>query len=232
MKIKFTQMKKKIIYIILGLGIVFSQAGCEYDNFDEPEAILSGSVVYEGEPIGVRTNGPQLELWQDGYELEYNIPVHIAHDGSYSVSLFNGEYKMVIKNGGPWMPQLNDTIIVRVDGNTIYDVAVTPYYIIENESFQKTGNSITANFTIEKIASEGDIESVNLYLGKSILTDQNKKEHAELVDLSNITIGEETTFTVDIPEDLLNAGYVFVRVGVRSTLSNEFYYTQVQKIEL
>lgn len=231
--LKVNKMKKNKIYIILALGAVLLHAGCEYDNFDEPNAILNGRVVYEGEPVGVRTNGPQLELWQDGYALDYHIPVHIAHDGSYSVSLFKGEYKMVIKNGGPWLPELNDTIVVRVDGETLFDVPVTPYYTIENESFQKTGNSISASFTIEKIADEGDIQSVNLYLGKSILTDQNRKEYAKQADLSDMTIGEEFTLTADdIPENLLSEGYLFVRIGVRSTLSNEFYYTQVQKIEL
>ena len=119
-------MKKHILFIIVIISFIFT--ACEYDNFEEPKATLSGSVVYEGKPLGVRTNGTQLELWQDGYALRYAIPVHIAHDGSYSVSLFNGKYKMVRKAGAPWEAQLNDTIIIDVNNNTVFDVPVRPYF--------------------------------------------------------------------------------------------------------
>ena len=58
-------MKVKI-FIIITLSF-FVLISCEHDNYDAPNAILSGKVVYEGEAVGVRTNGTQLERWQDGY---------------------------------------------------------------------------------------------------------------------------------------------------------------------
>lgn len=225
-------MKKNIVRLMLAFGFVPLAMSCDYDNFDEPAAILEGSVVYEGQPVGVRTNGPQLELWQGGYALEKNIPVYIDQDGSYSVSLFDGEYKMVVKEGGPWVPQLNDTIVINVNGGTTFDVPVTPYFTINNESFQVSDNSVTANFTIAKIVETAGIESVNIYFGTAVLTDQNRNEHVANVAPGDITEGQQTTVNVDIPEDLRDAGFLFVRIGVRATQANEFYYTQVQKIDL
>lgn len=223
-------MKRNYFYIILCIGALF--AGCEYDNFDEPKSTLSGNVVYNEKPVGVRTNGPQLELWQDGYALRYAIPVYIAHDGSYSVSLFDGQYKMVRKAGGPWEPQLNDTITINVKKNTVYDVPVKPYFTISNESFQHTAGSITANFTINKISENADIAQVRLFIGHSVLTDQNKNEQALNADLSEITPGQQSTLSINLSESLKSLDEVFVRVGVRANVTNEFYYTQVQKISL
>ncbi|WP_071147394.1 DUF3823 domain-containing protein [Bacteroides ihuae] len=223
-------MKRNILSLIIICSLLLS--GCEYDNFDEPTSFLMGKVVYEGKTVGVRTNGPQLELWQDGYGLKKNIPIYIAQDGTYSVALFNGQYKMVRKAGAPWEAQLSDTIIVNVKNKTEYDVPVIPYFTITEEGFQKQGNTISAKFTINKIVSSAKIESVRLYLGSSVLTDQNKNEQAQNADIATIQIGQEATVTTTIPTNLAQLDYIFVRVGVRATVSNEYYYTQVQKIAL
>jgi hypothetical protein len=222
-------MKKYISLFIISI-ICVGFAGCEYDNFDEPTSILTGKIEYNGKPVGVRTNGPQIELWQDGYELKKNIPVYIAHDGTYSVSLFNGQYKMVRKAGAPWEPQLSDTIVIDVKGRTEYNVPVTPYFVIENESFQKSGNTLTAKFVINKNVSSADLAEVKLYVGQAILTDQNKKEHEKSLDVSTVIIGQEATISTTLPDNLANMDYIFVRVGVRANVTSEFYYTQVQKV--
>ena len=104
-------MKKLIILFAAVFSIVFTS--CEIDNFSAPESMLSGTVTYNGEAVGVRTNGTQLELWQDGYALDEKIAVHIAQDGTYSARLFNGEYKMVRLSGAPWA-ESTDTIVINV----------------------------------------------------------------------------------------------------------------------
>lgn len=223
-------MKIKLLMIAAGICLLFT--GCEHDNFDAPNATLSGKVVYNGSPVGVRTNGTQLELWQDGYQLFTKVPVHIAHDGSYSAAVFNGTYKLVRLAGAPWEAQSKDTILVEVRGNTILDVPVTPYFVIRNENFQKGAGTVTAKFTIDKVVESAGVQSVNLYLGKNILTDHNRNEKIQELDLSGFVVGGESSITANIPETLANNEYIFVRVGVRSTLSNEYYYTQVQKLQL
>lgn len=223
-------MKRYSLYILLLTVILL--AGCEYDNFEEPKSTLSGKVVYDGDPVGVRTNGIQLELWQDGYDLSVVIPVYVAHDGSYSVSLFDGQYKMVRRSGAPWLPQLSDTIVVDVRGNTPFDVPVTPYFAVSNESFQYASENITANFNIEKIVETAELAEVRLYIGKSILTDQNRNEQAVNANIQDIIVGQDASLSVPLSANLASLDYVFARVGVRATASSEFYYTQVQKISL
>lgn len=60
-------MKMKLKSICLATIAILLLASCEYDNYDMPNAILSGRVVYEGSPVGVRATATRLELWQDGY---------------------------------------------------------------------------------------------------------------------------------------------------------------------
>ena len=205
---------------------------CEHDNYDAPNAVLSGRIVYEDEPVGVRTNGAQLELWQEGYDLYKKIPVHISHDGTFSASLFSGQYKLVRLQGAPWLDQSSDTITVDVSGRTEVDVPITPYFTIIDESFVNEKNEIIAKFKINKIVEEAKIHSVNLYLGKAILTDHNKNEMSVSLDLDTYIIGEETMIKAALPKSLENNEYIFARIGVRSDHSNEYLYTQVKKINL
>lgn len=223
-------MKKYILSTLLLISILFT--ACEYDNFEEPKSTLSGNVVHDGNALGVRTNGTQLELWQDGFELKYAIPVYIAHDGSYSVSLFNGQYKMVRKAGAPWEAQLNDTIIIDVNGNTVHDVPVNPFFTVSNENIQYSGGKITASFTVNKVVESSELAEVRLFVGHSLLTDQNRYEQAVNADLSEISVGETTSISLDLSDELAGEEYVFVRIGARAAETNEFIYTQAQKINI
>lgn len=226
-------MKKYIILFLFILGVVFTS--CEYDNYDEPKATLRGQVVYDGTPVSVRTNGPQFELFQDGYDKEGSIPVYVAYDGTYSASVFSGEYKLVRKAGAPWEDQNKDTLLVKVSGTTEYDVPVIPYFVIRDESFKVENNSIKATFTIDQISNKTEIDAVRFYVGRSILTDQQKNEYRVSGNMSEIKIGEEATMVADIanfPEILQKSDYVYVRVAVRSKATSEYFYTQPQKVEL
>jgi len=221
---------KYIMLIFTTAGLLL--AGCEYDNFEAPKATLSGKVVYQGNAVSVRNNGPQLELWQDGFALKSPITVNISQDGSYSAILFNGRYKLVRRADAPWQQQASDTLIVNVSGNTTYDVPVSPYFTISNDTFGKSGNNITARFVVNKNIPTANLELVRLYLGKSILTDQVQREFLVDGNVANIVSGQPTEITASLPDNLKDLDYIFARIGVKSSSAGEYYYTQVQKIAL
>ena len=221
---------KYIMLIFTTAGLLL--AGCEYDNFEAPKATLSGKVVYQGNAVSVRNNGPQLELWQDGFALKSPITVNISQDGSYSAILFNGRYKLVRRADAPWQQQASDTLIVDVSGNTTYDVPVSPYFTISNNTFGKSGNNITARFVVNKNIPTANLELVRLYLGKSILTDQVQREFLVDGNVANIVSGQPTEITASLPDNLKDLDYIFARIGVKSSSAGEYYYTQVQKIAL
>lgn len=224
MKIKFLT----VLTAILGLLVV----GCEYDNFETPKDLLTGKVVFEGKAVGVRNNGPELELWQDGYPLKSLIPVYINQAGEFSASLFKGKYKLVRKGNSPWLRQSTDTIVVNVDGNTVLDVPVTPYFLVENESFQATNGQLSANLTIKKTAESSNLDQVKVFLRKSMLTDHVVFDQEIKIDLNNIVLGTETRVTAQLSTGLKDQDYIFARVGVKASSSEEYTYTPVQKIIL
>jgi len=224
------KIKTSILTILITTTVIFT--GCEYDNYAEPTSTLSGRVVYAGEPVGVRTNGPQLELWDDGQELSAQFPIHIAHDGTFSAVLFDGEYKLVRKTNSPWLPELTDTLVIQVKGHTEIDVPVQPYFTVSNSRIQQNDGTVTADFTLNKVAETATLDNVNLYFGKNMLIDDVRHDHKTSVSAADITIDGTNSITADIPTSLSGLGYIFVRLGVKSSASGELYYTQIQKINL
>lgn len=223
-------MKKIILLFIMICGLL-SVSSCGYDNFEEPKATLTGKAVYDGEAVGVRSGSSEFALFQDGYALRGSIPVYIDQDGSYSVSLFNGDYKLVRMGNAPWERPSNDTIYITVKGNTVKDIPVRPYFFVKNASFARNGNKITARFTINKVVADANMENVGIYLGKGILTDEKQKE-AELKLGTNVVLDQENTAEIEIPDGLINESYLYARIGVKSNNSSEYCYSQSIKIAL
>lgn len=222
---------KKIIPFFMMICCLLAISSCTYDNFEEPKATLKGRAIYDGEAVGVRSGSSEFALFQGGYALHGSIPVYVDQDGSYSVSLFSGDYKLVRMGNAPWERPSNDTIYITVRGNTVQDIPVTPYFFVRNASFARNGNKITARFTINKVVDNANMENVGIYLSKGILTDEKQKD-AELVLGSAVTLNQETTAEIEIPSELINESYLYARVGVKSDQSSEYCYSQSIKVAL
>lgn len=217
----------------IALGLVVVLPACKKDNFKPPSSTLSGQVVYQGQPLGVRSNGVQLELWQSGYQLFSKIPVYINQDGKFSAALFDGDYKLTrLKGNGPWVDN-TDTINVHVGGATTVDVPVQPFFIIKTQTFQKAGSAITANVKVDQIISTAKIERVSFFIGSTVLVDANIKEGFDdksgtaLADLS-----QNISLSITPSTALVSKGYVYCRVGVKTAGVPELVYSPVQKVQL
>lgn len=221
---------KKITSFFTLLCCLLAISSCRYDNYDEPQSLLTGRVIYDGEPVCVRAGGAEFALYQDGYALHNSIPVYVNQDGTYSAVLFDGEYKLVRMGNAPWERPTNDTILIEVHGNTVQDIPVTPYFVIQNASFTKNGSKVTAKFTVKKVSEGATLEDVRIYLGETLITDNNTNR-ASLSLGSNITLDQEITAEIDIPESLASEDYFFARVGVKSGQASEYCFTQSTKIE-
>ncbi|MBD0287478.1 MAG: DUF3823 domain-containing protein [Flavisolibacter sp.] len=228
---------RNIFLATVSLALFVLVAGCKKDNYEPPKSQLSGRVVFQGQPVGVRSGGVQLELWQPGPEYELwkstKIPVNVAWDGTFSAMLFDGDYKLTrLKGNGPWADN-TDTINVQVRGATTVDVPVDPFFIIKGETFQKSGNSINATFNLQQVNKSKNLELVRIYLGQTLITDQNNnavnasKEASAITDLS-----QPVTLSATIPASLADKDYLFARVGVKTVGVAELAYSQPQKIPL
>ena len=222
----------KYLYSLISITIIMAM-GCEKDNYDAPTSMLTGRVVYQGEPLGVRSGGVELELWQHGYASFSKIPVYVNQDGSFSARLFDGNYKLVLLRGnGPWADN-TDSLDVNLNGAASVDVAVEPYFIITSQSFQRSGNEITGTVTIQQVNTSRSLERVAIYLGQTLIVDQNNHgARGEVVSADITDLNQPIDLTISIPASLASKGYLFARVGVKATGVAEYLYSQPQQLTL
>ena len=178
-------------------------AGCDYDNYEEPKNLLTGRIVYNGEPVGLKQTGTGqdynvLELYQPGFEGTAPIPVYVDQDGTFSAMLFKGSYRIVAKNGsGPWV-DMGTELYFDVTGDTSVDFPVTPYYVLSNEEYSVDDEGmLTVSFRVDRGAftlingkPDALIESITLYINNTRFVDD--VTFRKKVDSANLSIGEQT----------------------------------------
>jgi hypothetical protein len=230
-------MKKKFISNIF-LGCLAAAFGlflsaCEKDNRLEPKSVLSGRIVHDGQVVGVRSNGVQLEIWQKGYQLFTKIPVYINQDGTFSASLFDGNYKLVrLRGNGPWVDN-TDTIEVELRGSKELDVPVEPYFVFKNETYSKGEGKVNATFNLQQVNTSRNLERVNLYIGTTSIVDPNNNAGNVQEVAANITDPTKPiTLTATLPANLASREYIYARIGVKTAGVGEMLFGAPQKIIL
>jgi hypothetical protein len=236
---------KSILQYIFGITLIGVFVSCKKDNYDPPKSELSGKLVYQGEAIQVEYDRVPFELYQYGFGKVGAIGATFAPDGSYSMLLFDGEYKFIIPKGqGPFLWNLNasgnpDSMAITIKGNQQLDIEVTPYYMLRNAQMSKSGDTaVAASFKAEKIitnANAKDIERVSLYINKTDFVSGAGNYYIALKDLSggDITDPNNISLKVNIPYDKLNSNqtYVFARIGIKISGVEDMIFSPVAKID-
>lgn len=231
-------MKISFYYILL-LVIMIAGNACRKDNYEQPDARLNGRLVYKGEPVEVEYNQVPFELYQFGFGKVGPLGNTFAPDGSYSMVLFNGEYKFIIPNGqGPFKwkqtPQgAPDSLTINIQGSQELNIEVTPYYMIRNPQLTATGGKVNASFAIEKIitdASAKNIEDVRLYINKTQFVSGADNIASDNIDGGAITNPAAVNLGVTVPA--LSQNYVFARIGLKVAGVEDRIFSPVVKVQL
>ena len=233
-------MKMKFHALFFITAIAFFSS-CKEDNYDEPKALLSGKVVYKGEPIGVEYNQVRLQLWQPGWGKLAPIDVEVAQDASYSAMLFNGNYKMVFPVGqGPFMTIVKDgaakdILFVEVNGDKQLDVEVLPFYMIRTPKFSASERKVTGSLSLEKVITDANakkIERVSLYVNKTDFV--SGANNIVVTDMDGATIKDlnAVNLTAVIPDFMPTQNYVFARIGVKIAGVEDLLFSPIVKVQL
>jgi hypothetical protein len=234
---KLTIMKLNILYT----AIILLSIACRKDNYDEPTVKLSGRIVYKGDPIEVEYNQVRFELYQYGFGKTGPMASTFAPDGSYSMVLFNGEYKFIIPNGqGPFKWKQTaagapDSTTIVVNGSQEFNIEVTPYYMIRHPQLTGSGGTVTGKFSIEKIitdASARDIENVSLYINKTQFVSGADNIASKTINGSDITDPDNVNLSVTVPALNPAQNYVFARIGIKIAGVEDRIFSSVMKIAL
>jgi hypothetical protein len=214
-------MKRKHILTILSLSLL-TLLSCSKDNYDEPENELTGTIVFNGQPIGLRQTDEavQMQLWQDGYELYTAIPVYVTQEGTFTAKLFNGTYKLVSRDkNGPWINS-RDTVTIQVNGRTTVEYPVKPYYTISNAKYQVEGDSLIATFDVSKANGDEPIEYIRLFINKTKFADIGN-------NVRSTDAAQKTTGSHRIAMKISDRSdkYLFARIGVKTSGIDHLIYT-------
>ncbi|MCT4644049.1 MAG: DUF3823 domain-containing protein [Carboxylicivirga sp.] len=222
-------MKLKYTVMIFALVLVF--VACEVDNYKEPGSLLKGKLLYQGKEIATKGAQMRIELYEKGWDFEKEIGLKVDQDGHFSEFLFNGSYKLYLKNGRGSFTNftVDDSIHFELNGNKELDIEVEPYFFVNEPTYSVSGNTLTATLSIDKIVAEKEIGDVKLLVGKTTLLDEQYKEIAEISEevsnLSNVTISTDISA-------LKSKGYCFVRVAVGTQGISTYNFSFVKKIDL
>mgnify|MGYP003499923882 CR=1 FL=1 len=225
-------MKKLFIYLPLAIALF---SACKKDNYESPDAGLSGNIVDATTGLNVpqqsNASGGYLHLFQTDYPKPSAIQSALKPDGSYSHNfLFSGNYKVVPTGPFTYL----DTVTVAINGDTKLDIKVIPYLSITTEEVSKTANSITVRVKIaqsaqntQKIARVTAVAAVfnsvdvNNYSGTQGLTNLEAVANSAIVNNSY-------TFTLT---GLKPNTLYYVRGGGR-TINTGNYYNYSPMLEI
>ncbi len=230
-------MKRHFNYIVmLALGsLLFS---CKKDNYVPPSSLLTGKLVYQGQPILVDYNRVPYEMFQYGFGKVGPINSAVAPEGTYSQLLFDGEYKLIFRPGqGPFLwPQTGgktDSISISVAGNTVRDIEVMPYHMVRTPQFSIAAGKVTGTFKIEKIITGADaknVEKVALFINKTIFVGNDNSIAKIEMAASAITDPNNVSLNVNVPTITPTQNYVFARVGIKTADVEDWIFSPVQKL--
>jgi len=218
----------RIIPVVILLALLSS---CGFDNFDEPTSTLVGKITYNGTPLNIRGTGEavRLQLFQDGFDKRDASEMFVGQDGTFSAKLFDGQYKMVTRDGnGPWVNS-RDTTIVNVKGTTEISLEVTPFFMISGESISISGATMNGAFTINQVVSTAQIDKAMLILSKTQFADDVNNVFRK--DFTEISTGS-VNLSADISgnNEVANAKALYGRIGVYAKGADQAIYSPTIKL--
>ncbi len=234
-------MNIRLNYILLAIAFGSFAVSCKKDNYDAPSSSFTGRIVYQGEPIQVEYDRVPFELYEYGFGKVGPINGTITPEGGFSHLLFDGEYKLVIREGqGPFLwPQTggkSDSITVNIKGNTVLDIEVEPYYMVRSPQFAHAAGKVTGSFKVEQIITDAprakDIEKAALFINKTIIVSNDNNVGRTEINGAGITDPNNISLEVTIPTLTPTQNYVFARIGVKAVGVEDWIFSPVQKIQL
>ncbi|MEP6950051.1 MAG: DUF3823 domain-containing protein [Ginsengibacter sp.] len=231
----------RYLYVLAFAATIFS---CKKDNYPQPNSLLSGRLVYQGDSIEVEKNAVHFQIYQYGFGKVGPVSTDetFAQDGTYSAVLFDGDYKIIVPNGdGPFIWKKTaaggpDSVSVTLKGNQTLDLEVTPYYMIKAQQIAAVGtDSISATGMATKIITDSvnakDIEYVALYVNKTQFVAGSTSIASYTLAASAISNLNSIQLGVHIPALVPAQSYVFARIGLKIANVEDLIFSPLQKIQ-
>jgi hypothetical protein len=230
---------KKILYL-LGLSFIISliTVSCEIDNYEGPNAQISGKFLdaITGDLVGTDiTNGSSIGVYELGWASEAKQTWNIKNTGEYTNNLvFASTYRIEFTNCNFWPFIVNDFVVKK--GANTYDFKVTPFIRVLNPSI--TYNAGGAGVTLNTIQLYGFTDIwVGNYISFGITAGGAQKKSPGAVPAAIATT--QYTLTMDVSANAtkfpVTRNYYF-RIGALANIAGvgtvRWNYSPVTKINI
>ena len=219
-------MKKISIALLIGLlGLV----ACQKDNYAGPDATIHGRFLdaQTGALVGTDLqNGNSIKVVERGFEGHSQTQTwNIMNTGEWRNNLvFSGTYDVTLENGN-FFP-MKEELVVK-PGDNEKDFTVTPYLRVVNPSITKSGDTVTATFSLQAGRSDVKVNSVRLFgfsdmwVGNNVC--YNVTGETDRKDLGNVAVdGTTYTLTIDVAANKASFKYTgknyYFRIGALASV--------------
>lgn len=228
--------KLKNIFLISCIVSLFV-VSCEIDNYDGPNAQISGSFLDEvtGELVGTDIQqGNEIGVYEQGWETEARQVWAVRNTGEYTNNLvFAATYRVVFTNCN-FYPFTIEEFVVK-EGSNNYDFTVTPFLRVVNPSitYDAATQTVNATFSLQKGGDDVTLNQIRLYaftdqwVGEFVkfnITAPNSLKTSSSGAISS-TVDETTQYSLsinvaDFPNNFKYSRNYYFRIGVLANVPN------------
>lgn len=228
-------MKRILKIAVLPLLLSLLVISCEIDNYEGPDAKITGRFLDSktGELVGTDiTNGNSIGAYELGWASESRQTWAIKNTGEYTNNLvFASTYRLEFTNCN-FFPFTVDNFVIK-EGENVHDFTVTPYIRVKNPNitYDASTKTVRATFSLEAGGDGVKLDEIRLFaftdhwVGNYVkfaiaTTDCYKKASSNQV---NATIGSDTyTLTMNVEANSALFKYsrnYYFRIGALAKVS-------------
>lgn len=208
---------RKFNLLVIAIGLTCVLASCELDNYEGPNAALSGSFIdaETGELVQQDViRGTNIQLTEHGYDPVSPQLLVVKNDGTYANTLLFANTYTVQPVRGNFIAVTPQEVAIK--GDTKLDFTVTPYIRIEEVNIVRNDTKVVATFKVRQNVTN-NVRKIGLY----VHADPNVGETMRLAaaeNTLNAVIDPAQLYTLEIDlaansSTLVSGKPYFFRVG-------------------
>jgi hypothetical protein len=210
--------------------------GCDLDNYDAPNATLTGQLIdaETNEPMPTQIpNGARIRIYEF-YKDEWSLQPYdfwVKQDGSFeNRSAFAGKYRITAEGAFAAF----EPIETDISGTTELDIRVTPHLRLSVDAVAGTGGEVTLSTQLSRSANAPKIRTISFMCGKTPYVDKNTFAKKSDVDVNSVSDNEivSKTYSATLTGLAPNTTY-YVRVGALADNAGSHYnYSKILEVKL
>jgi hypothetical protein len=225
---------KTVSMLIILCGFCFY--GCDLDNYEAPNATLTGRLVDAETNEGMPTqtpNGARIRIYEF-YKNEWSPQPYdfwVKQDGSFeNRSVFAGKYRIMAEGAFAAI----EPVEMDISGTKNLDLKVTPYLRLSIHATPGAGGEVTLTTQVTRSANAPKIRTLTFVCGKTPYVDKNTFTKNLNLDVSAVSDDEivSQSYSATLTELIPNTTY-YVRVGAfANNTGNHYNYSKVLEVKL